>query len=156
VSHKPEQSVFYGHPCELIAEWCRVPVEEAQAWKAGTLTPSPGAIALFQLHAEGRVLTEEFKGYVCRKGKLVPNGRLGFTPAQLEAYELVYMIAMTNARPEVEAHLERMKLALRDPAPEVGTARLPLPRWVWDPFFNPREGARTVSAGTHHDDKRGV
>ncbi|MGE0031673.1 MAG: hypothetical protein AB7T20_11185 [Steroidobacteraceae bacterium] len=98
------RSVFYGYSAALIAEWCRVTLQTAQLLKKGMRKPSPTAVALFQLCADGRGLTPEFKGHTCSKGKLIPNGRLGFTPAQIEAYELVYMIAMTHARLEVEAH----------------------------------------------------
>lgn len=146
-------SPFYGYPPALVAEWCQVSVKAARAWKNGTRKPPAGAVALFKLYAEGQVLPPEFKGYRFAKGELLPPGRLGFTPALIEAYELIYKIAMTYARPEVEVHLERMKLAMRDPAPEVGTPRKLAPRWIWDPFFNPLEGVRAVLDGTDQDDK---
>lgn len=134
-----------------MAKLCCVSHKTAQAWKAGTRKPSPAALELFQLRTTGQVIPEEFKGYYFAKGKLFPCGRLGFTPAQIEAYELVYKIATTFARPEVEAHLERMKLAMRESPPEAGTPHQSLPRWVWDPFFNPIEGERTILDGTHTD-----
>jgi hypothetical protein len=100
------------------------------------------------------VLTAEFRGYTIGQGQLFPPGRLGFTPAQIEAYELVYKIAMTHARSDVEGHLERMKMLQPDAPPTMTEPVVPAPRWIWDPFFNPMEGRRTVAAGTDHDDKR--
>jgi hypothetical protein len=60
---------------------------------------------------------------------------------------------MTYARPEVEAHLERMKLLQREQPPPAPPHQVLAPRWLSDPFFSPLEGARTVLAGTDNDRK---
>lgn len=143
VSASFDAKIFCGFPPALIAKWCSVTVEEATEWKEGRSTPSSSALALFCLYRDEKVLTDEFKNFIVRRGELVPlNGR-GFSPAQLEAYELVYKIAMTYARPEVESHLERMKLAQTiNLAPDVPMTPTLAPRWIWDPFYDPREGKR--------------
>jgi hypothetical protein len=144
---------LYGYSVDLISQWCGVTAEIAFGWKNCTRKMPDTALALFKLYAEDRVLTPEFDGFRCVKGSLIPHGGRGFTPAQLEAYELVYQIAMTYARPEIEAHLERMKLLQREQPPPTPPVQILAPRWLWDPFFDPREGARTVLAGTDQDRK---
>lgn len=68
-------ALFYGYPAELIAQWCRVALSTAFAYKSGRLKPSKAAQELFRLHSERRVLTSDWDGWLVKPDAIVdPEG----------------------------------------------------------------------------------
>lgn len=89
----------YGYPVELVATWCGVSLRTAAAWKAGVSKPSGQALALFELHREGRVLScEDWAGWSVHRGELVDPDGVHTTQSQLRAYGLVIPWAREAAR----------------------------------------------------------
>jgi hypothetical protein len=67
--------MFYGYPAEVIAEWCCVGLSTAFAYKSGRLKPGASVQKLFRLHAERRVLTKEWPGWIVKPHAIVdPEG----------------------------------------------------------------------------------
>ena len=63
---QPRSSVsllFYSYPPRVIAEWCGLTLHHAYRLKAGTTKPSKSVLKLFELHARGRVLGPDWKGW---------------------------------------------------------------------------------------------
>ena len=89
---------FYGFPSYLIADWCCVTKRTARRWKDGTLRPSPGHLRLFRLHADRRILTKEWDGWVVRANVLVDPENQSTTQSQLRAYAMVYALAFEMAK----------------------------------------------------------
>lgn len=109
----------------------------------------PIAVKLFKPCAERLILTTEFRVYRVSKGQLFPPSRLGDTPAQIEAYELVDRITVNHEWADLEVHLVRMKLLQPDAPPPLLERVTPTLRWMCDPFVNLHIGRRTVAVGTH-------
>ncbi len=84
------QPDFYGYPAELVAQWCRVSARTGAAWKSGISEPSRQAVALFELHRDGRVLSvADWPGWSVRGGQLFDPDGVCTTQDQLRAYGLV-------------------------------------------------------------------
>jgi hypothetical protein len=67
--------IFHGYPADLIAEWCGVSLNTAQAYKAGRRKPSRSVMRLFTLHRDQRVLGPKWKGWVLTADSIVdPDG----------------------------------------------------------------------------------
>ena len=82
----------YGYPAELVAAWCGVSLRTAAAWKSGAAKPSSQSLTLFDLHRNGRVLSErDWPGWSVRGGVLVDPDGMKSTQHQLRAYG--YLIA---------------------------------------------------------------
>jgi hypothetical protein len=81
---------LYGFPVELVSTWCRTSTRTVAAWKAGVSRPSPQAVALFELHSNGRVLSKgEWPGWSIRGNLLLDPDGNRTTQNQLRAYSQV-------------------------------------------------------------------
>jgi hypothetical protein len=66
---------FYGHPPELIAEWCAVALSTAHAYKTGRIKPGKAARKLFRPHRNRMILAPEWRGWVMTPDAIVdPEG----------------------------------------------------------------------------------
>lgn len=91
-------SIFYGYPATLIAEWCSVSPEVAQAWKDGTSEPSRQELKLFALYVNGQVVPPEFRGFKFHKGILYDPQGQPFSPSLLQGYAMIWQYASDLAR----------------------------------------------------------
>jgi hypothetical protein len=78
----------YGIPVELLAKWDCVRATVAAKYKKGTIVPSPAALELFKLNLEGRIVPEEWRGFVFRGGLLWDPSNRSFSHGHLRAYQL--------------------------------------------------------------------
>lgn len=100
-SPSPRNSVsllFYSYPPKVIAEWCCVSMTHAYRLKNGTTKPSPGVLKLFELHARGRILGAEWKGWRIVGDRLVDPEGGDFTQGRLRAYGIMMQYAAELAR----------------------------------------------------------
>lgn len=89
---------FYGVSAEEIAAWSLVSLRKARRIKSGEDQPTCQQRRLIELHAQGRVLTDEWRGWRVRRGVIVdPEGNVT-TEKQLRCYSLVYQWAASIAR----------------------------------------------------------
>ena len=105
-------TIFHGYPAELVAQWCAVSLRTARALKSGKRKPSPTVAKLFLLHRDGRVLTEEWRGWVVRKGCIVDPEGASTTRIQLHGYWLIMQYAREIARDQGPDALEHFKRLL--------------------------------------------
>jgi hypothetical protein len=65
---------------------CCVHSQTARHWQNGIRKPGPTAMRLWQLHREGRVLTDEWKGWGVLNGKLCTPEHQEISQEQLRAW----------------------------------------------------------------------
>ena len=106
-------SPFYGYPPKLIAAWCCVSVQTARAWKNGSKRPSKGALRLFRLHKEMRVLGDEWDGWAATtEGIVDPDGNLTRRD-QIAAYWIIMQYAAALAKEHGGGYADGLRRLLR-------------------------------------------
>ena len=90
---KTTTTTFSGYSPEQIAGWCLVSISTARAWKAGTKNPSRRAVKLFTLHARGKVLGKEWRGWTIREGVLYDPANQPMRREHMEAHVIIYQLA---------------------------------------------------------------
>jgi len=112
--------LFYGHADWVIAEVCCVHIQTARHWKAGIRKPGPSSLRLWQLHVQDRILTDEWKGYGVRRGKLYDPEGHEFTQGQLRSYSIIWQLVMDLSRDKPEASSLVARLAGEVPGRAAG------------------------------------
>lgn len=87
------RSIFSGYPDEQIARWCLVKPATVRNWKRGKTRPSKRAVKLFTLHASGRVLIGNWRGWRITNTALYDPAGKAFKRTEMEIHSIVYQIA---------------------------------------------------------------
>ena len=85
--------MFYGIPESLIAEWACVSATYARLLKTGVRKPSRQVQRLVSLQRDERVLQGVWKGWICRRDKLVSPEGVEFDSGALRHHSLVMQFA---------------------------------------------------------------
>jgi len=93
----PPLGIFHGYPAELIAEWCGVSLNTAQAYKSGRRRPSRVVMRLFTLHRDRRVLGPSWKGWIVKPDGIVDPDGNETTRSQLHNYFWIVQMARQMA-----------------------------------------------------------
>jgi hypothetical protein len=109
-------TMFYGYPAEVVAEWCAVKLSTACAYKSGRLKPGASVVKLFKLHAERRVLTAQWAGWLVKPDAIVDPEGNETTRNLLRMYRMMLQYAHDLARRtgderEIERYYEILKAA---------------------------------------------
>ena len=116
-------------PVATIAEWCDISESTAKSLKGGWANPSASVVKLMKLHLEGRILTDEWRGWGVLRGKLCDPEGHETTQAQLRAYPIVYALANEYGKTNSRASDTLFRLASMDYPQQLrpkGGARPPL------------------------------
>lgn len=89
--------IFVGFPVELIQQWCAVSRSTAYQYKCGLRKPSRQALRLFMLHANGRVLGDDWKGWRVERGVIFDPEGMATSRRQLHAYGIMMQFAQSLA-----------------------------------------------------------
>ena len=87
------RELFAGYPAWHIAEVCCVHIQTARHWHSGIRKPEPTALRLWELHRSGRILTDEWRGWGVRRGKLCTPEHKEISQEQLAAWPFVWALA---------------------------------------------------------------
>lgn len=90
---RPTPALFYGIPEARIVEWACVSATHARLLKSGIRKPSRQVQRLVSLHRDERVLQGVWKGWICRRDKLVSPEGVEFDSAALRHHALVVQFA---------------------------------------------------------------
>lgn len=90
---RPTPALFYGLPESLIAEYACVSPTHARLLKTGIRKPSRQVQRLISLYRDGRVLLGPWKGWICRRDRLVSPEGLEFDSAALRHHAMVVQFA---------------------------------------------------------------